>query len=140
MYQTPITKMVCDSDRGNGGVYFYEEYFEWVGRGTASGFRIHYKDIVDIKVLLTHKKRVTVILRSGESRNLYTYKYDNLVKFLKDGIERSNEANVVDVESKDVKPEEKEDDLSKLERLAKLHNEGALTDEEFAKAKEKILG
>ena len=33
-----------------------------------------------------------------------------------------------------------EDDLSKLERLAKLHESGALNDEEFAQAKKKILG
>ena len=36
--------------------------------------------------------------------------------------------------------EENVDDLTKLERLAKLHESGALNDEEFAQAKKKILG
>ena len=35
--------------------------------------------------------------------------------------------------------EEKESDLDKLERLAKLHESGALSDEEFQLAKDKIL-
>ncbi|MBO4855898.1 MAG: SHOCT domain-containing protein [Bacilli bacterium] len=35
--------------------------------------------------------------------------------------------------------EAKESDLEKLERLAKLHESGALSDEEFQLAKDKIL-
>ena len=35
--------------------------------------------------------------------------------------------------------ESKESDLDKLERLAKLHESGALSDEEFQLAKDKIL-
>lgn len=37
-------------------------------------------------------------------------------------------------------PEQEEDATSQLQNLAKLHNEGVLTDEEFAAAKAKILG
>jgi membrane protease subunit (stomatin/prohibitin family) len=33
-----------------------------------------------------------------------------------------------------------DDDSAKIENLAKLHSEGAITDEEFAAAKAKILG
>ena len=44
MYKAPIEKMVCDSDRGDGGVYFYEEYLEWLNRDTGRGFRIQYKN------------------------------------------------------------------------------------------------
>jgi Short C-terminal domain len=37
-------------------------------------------------------------------------------------------------------PEQEEDATAQLQNLAKLHNEGVLTDEEFAAAKAKILG
>ena len=37
-------------------------------------------------------------------------------------------------------PEQEEDATSQLQNLAQLHNQGVLTDEEFAAAKAKILG
>jgi hypothetical protein len=32
MYKAPIEKMVCDSDYGDVGGYFYETYLEWTNR------------------------------------------------------------------------------------------------------------
>ena len=135
MYSTPYEKMICDSDYGDGGVYFYEEYLEWINRSSGRGFKIYYKDIKDITVIMTGKKKVTIITNDGESKNLYLYKHDVLVKLINDAIERVKNGGTLDS-----KEEAKDDDLSKLERLAKLHESGALTDEEFKKAKEKILG
>ena len=141
MFEVPYEKMVCDSDNGDGGIYFYNEYMEWVLRNSHDGFKIYYKDIKDVKIIYSRKKIVTVYMNNGSHRNLYLYKADTLKKLIHDAVERVNgegpiEANpnpeVVDV------PEE--DDLSKLERLAKLHESGALNDEEFANAKAKILG
>lgn len=134
MYQAPYEKMVCDSDYGDGGVYFYDEYLEWINRNSGTGFKIYYKDIKDINVILTQKKKVVILLNNGETKNLYLYKHDVLTKLINDAIERVNGKKEEPVE------ESKEDDLSKLERLARLHESGALTDEEFAKAKAKILG
>jgi hypothetical protein len=37
-------------------------------------------------------------------------------------------------------PEQEEDASAQLQNLAQLHNQGVLTDEEFAAAKAKILG
>ncbi len=37
-------------------------------------------------------------------------------------------------------PPQEEDDAAQLQNLAQLHNQGVLTDEEFAAAKAKILG
>ena len=140
MIKIPYEKMVCDSDYGDGGVYFYDDYFEWINRDTGKGFRIHYIDIQDISVVLSSKKRVTILTKGGATRNLYLYKSDELLKLLNDAIERVNgkpqEDKVENVSSK----ENVEDDISKLERLAKLHESGALTDEEFKVAKQKILG
>ena len=136
MFEVPYEKMVCDSDNGDGGVYFYNEYMEWVLRNSHDGFKIYYKDIKDVKIIYSRKKVVTIYKNDGSHRNLYLYKADTLKKLIYEAIQRVNgeapNPEVVDA------PEE--DDLSKLERLAKLHESGTLNDEEFAQAKKKILG
>ena len=58
MFDVPYEKMVCDSDLGDGGLYFYEEYMEWVLRNSNSGFKIYYKDIQDVKIIYTRKKEL----------------------------------------------------------------------------------
>ncbi len=134
MQAIPYEKMVCDSDYGDGGVYFYDEFFDWINRDSGKGFRIYYKDIKDTQVIMSQKRKVIITLKDGKTKNLYLYKYENLLKLIYEAIDR-----VKGLKQEPV-PEEKEDDLSKLERLAKLHESGALTDEEFVKAKQKILG
>lgn len=139
MVQVPYEKMVCDSDYGDGGVYFYDEYFEWINRDTGKGFRIRYEDIKDITLIQSQKKKVTVITNGGAQRNLYLYKADSLIRLLQEAMDRVHgviKEPVAEVPAKD----SAEDDISKLERLAKLHESGALTDEEFKVAKQKILG
>ena len=140
MFDVPYEKMVCDSDLGDGGLYFYNEYMEWVLRNSNSGFKIYYKDIQDVKIIYTRKKVVTVYMNNGSHRNLYLYKADTLKKLIHEAVDRVN--GVVDNQevSQEQPKEENVDDLTKLERLAKLHESGALNDEEFAQAKKKILG
>lgn len=142
MYKQPIEKMVCDSDYGDGGIYFYETYLEWTNRDNGKGFKIEYKNIVDVDVVLTHKKKVVIKTQMGNTWNLYLYKYENLLDILykqmdlakgKADAPQANEEVVAEAE------ETKESDLDKLERLAKLHESGALSDEEFQLAKDKIL-
>ena len=137
MFEVPYEKMVCDSDNGDGGVFFYNEYMEWVLRNSHDGFKIYYKDIKDVKIIYSRKKVVTVYMNNGSHRNLYLYKADTLKKLMYDAVQRVNGPEVVDATPVE---EPKEDDLDKLERLAKLHESGALNDEEFAEAKKKILG
>ena len=137
MFEVPYEKMVCDSDNGDGGVFFYNEYMEWVLRNSHDGFKIYYKDIKDVKIIYSRKKVVTVYMNNGSHRNLYLYKADTLKKLIYDAVQRVNGPEVVDATPVE---EPKEDDLDKLERLAKLHESGSLTDEEFAEAKKKILG
>lgn len=140
MFDVPYEKMVCDSDLGDGGLYFYEEYMEWVLRNSNSGFKIFYKDIQDVKIIYTRKKVVTVYMNNGSHRNLYLYKADTLKKLIHEAVDRVN--GVVDNQEvpQEQPKEDNVDDLTKLERLAKLHESGALNDEEFAQAKKKILG
>lgn len=140
MFDVPYEKMVCDSDLGDGGLYFYNEYMEWVLRNSNSGFKIYYKDIQDVKIIYTRKKVVTVYMNNGSHRNLYLYKADTLKKLIHEAVDRVN--GVVDNQEvpQEQPKEDNVDDLTKLERLAKLHESGALNDEEFAQAKKKILG
>ena len=140
MFDVPYEKMVCDSDLGDGGLFFYNEYMEWVLRNSNSGFKIYYKDIQDVKIIYTRKKVVTVYMNNGSYRNLYLYKADTLMKLIHEAVDRVN--GVVDNQEvpQEQPKEENVDDLTKLERLAKLHESGALNDEEFAQAKKKILG
>ena len=140
MFDVPYEKMVCDSDLGDGGLYFYEEYMEWVLRNSNSGFKIYYKDIQDVKIIYTRKKVVTVYMNNGSHRNLYLYKADTLKQLIHAAVDRVN--GVVDNQEvpQEQPKEDNVDDLTKLERLAKRHESGALNDEEFAQAKKKILG
>ena len=140
MFDVPYEKMVCDSDLGDGGLYFYNEYMEWVLRNSNSGFKIYYKDIQDVKIIYTRKKVVTVYMNNGSHRNLYLYKADTLKQLIHEAVDRVN--GVVDNQEvpQEQPKEENVDDLTKLERLAKLHESGALNDEEFTQAKKKILG
>jgi hypothetical protein len=140
MFDVPYEKMVCDSDLGDGGLYFYNEYMEWVLRNSNSGFKIYYKDIQDVKIIYTRKKVVTVYMNNGSHRNLYLYKADTLKQLIHEAVDRVN--GVVDNQEvpQEQPKEDNVDDLTKLERLAKLHESGALNDEEFAQAKKKILG
>ena len=142
MFELPYEKMICDSDLGDGGISFYNEYAEWLNRDNGKGFKIYYKDIKEVKIVSGIKKRVIVCTTSGD-KNLYLYKADTLRQLLYEAVNRvsgvqKEEPKVVDAKVEPI-PED-EDMLTKLERLAKLHESGALTDEEFAKAKEKILG
>ena len=134
MYKIPFEKMICDSDHGDGGVYFYEEYLEWLNRDTGRGFRIQYKNIEDVEVRMTQKKTIVLKLVGGKTENLYLYKYEQFMQILNDLMDKAK-----GIKKENVEPIGEGDMLSKLERLAKLHESGALTDEEFALAKQKIL-
>ena len=140
MYTAPFEKFVCDSDRGDGGVYLYDDYFEWLKRDNGGGFRVKYSNIQDIKVIMTRKKTVVITLNSGTKVNLYLYNYEDLTRLLSQKVEEAR-TGIKQGDIIDATVEKLDDDelLSKLERLASLHKSGALTDEEFAKAKEKIL-
>ena len=143
MFEVPYEKMICDSDYGDGGINFYNDYFEWNNRSNGEGFKVYYKDIKDVKIISGLKKKVIVTLNDGEVKNLYLYKADTLRSLLYQAVKRVNgeatkEDSVIDIEPEPVNHEE-EDVISQLERLAKLHESGALTDEEFALAKKKVL-
>ena len=135
MYKVPVEKMICDTPSGDGGVFFYDDYLEWTNRSSGATFKVIYKDISDVQVIRTFKKQVVISMKDGQKHTFMLYRADTFVSILYRLMGKAPESDVIDAE---VSP--KEDDLDKLERLAKLHESGALSDEEFAKAKEKILG
>ena len=133
----PKETMTCDTERGDGNVYFYEEYLEWINRSTGGGFRLRYDSIADIRIVRTTKKEVIVITKQQKRLSFFLYKADTFVSILYEMINRANgQPPIVDAE---VAPSNKDEFLNQLERLAKLHESGALSDEEFKQAKDKLL-
>ena len=127
----PIVSFRCDTNRGDGNVYLFDEYLEWYERSKGNGFRIWYKAIADVRVVRTGKAEVTLITKEKKQITLLLYKVDEMLSVLYERL------NAINGSGNDAPLEE--DMLSKLERLAKLHESGALTDEEFAQAKAKLL-
>lgn len=139
MISIPYQKMICDSDKGDGGISFYEEYCEWINRYNGENIKIFYQDIDDVKITSGIKKTAIVILKNGEKIRFYLYKAATLRQLLFEAVQRVNGEAPAICEPEPEANKEDEDYISKLERLAKLHESGALSDEEFAAAKEKLL-
>ena len=137
MFNVPYAKMICDSDKGDGGINFYDEYCEWVNRSNGNSFKVYYQDIDDVKIISGLKKTVIVTSKSGEKVRFYLYKAATLQDLLYKAIQRVN--GVVVEEEKEKEVSENKDCIDQLERLAKLHDSGAITDEEYSLAKQKIL-
>ena len=133
MFTVPYAKMICDSNKGDGGISFYDEYCEWLNRYNGNNIKIYYKDIDDVKVTSGLKKTVIVILKDGTKVPFYLYKAATLRELLYKAVQRVNG------EPKEYDFTESSDTVSQLERLAKLHESGAISDEEFQEAKQKIL-
>lgn len=144
MQENLIAKMICDTQYADGGVYFYETYFQWDPRGygqSSYSIRIAYADVEDYEVIHTHKKQVKVKTKDGKTHWFFLYHFDAFIRNLRLGIDRVNGGSpAIDAEVVDDKEKTTEDDITKLERLKALHDSGALTDEEFTAAKRKILG
>ena len=142
MFELPYEKMICDSDLGDGGISFYKEYAEWLNRRNGRGFKIFYKDIKGVVIISGRKKKVIVQTTQG-NKNLYLYRAETLKKLLYEAVNRisANSGNEAPSETntKVEQSVQNEEVIDALERLAKLRDSGALTDEEFAKAKEKVL-
>ncbi len=139
MFSVPYAKMVCDSSRGDGNLDFYDEYCEWINRGTGDSFKVYYKDIDDVRIVSGLKKTVIVVLKNGLNIRFYLYKAATLKEMLYKAVQRVNGEGKEEVKEEKPAQQGSEDCLAKLERLAKLHDSGALTDEEFAEAKQKVL-
>lgn len=133
MFNIPNQKMICDSNLGDGSINFYDDYCEWVGRSNAKSIQIYYKDIDDVKIISGLKKTVIVKLKDGQKYYFYLYKAATLQEILYKAVQKVESASNQDEANPD------EDYISQLERLSKLHDSGALTDEEFLEAKQKIL-
>ena len=135
-------KMIADHQNIGGGVYFYEDYLEWLPRNYRfkdESFKVYYKDITSVQVLETFKKRIIMLTDKGDFF-IDLYRVDTFLYLLdmaRKGAGNPSSDPVIEVPAEPINPEPK--GLDELERLAKLHESGALTDEEYAAAKQKIL-
>ena len=134
MFTVPYAKMICDSNKGDGGISFYEEHCEWLNRYNGNSIKIYYRDIDDVKVTSGIKKTVIVVLKDGTKIPFYLYRAATLRELLYKAVQRVNS----EVKEFDM-TEQSNDCVEQLEKLAKLHESGAITDEEYQQAKEKIL-
>ena len=145
MLDVPISKIICDTRASDGGLYFYEEFFEWVPRSAKLNhlkFRVRYDEIQNVDIIPSRKKQINVTTKSGQTYSLFTYNADHFQSVVASKL-NALEAGAQKEEIKQVEmkqEEQKEDVLSALERLAALHEKNALTDEEFKAAKAKLLG
>ena len=139
MIEKPIADYFCDTKYGDGHIYFYNDHFEWKLRGAEMGkpkISINYLDIEDMDEIPTAKKTIHVKLKNGQMHTFFLYRDREFFTIVDGRIDALKNGDVIEVEPEVVE----EDNLDKLERLAKLHKEGSLTDEEFKAAKAKILG
>lgn len=139
-------KMIVDTPKADGGVYFEKEYFEFRSRdarASSHNFKIMYRDIERIDNYTGIKKTVVITLKDGFRQYFYMYKNNTFIALIKAGMENNKEEDIIDVEAKveeDVKSEEiTEEDLRKLKELNELRKDGALSKEEFDKQKAIIL-
>ena len=143
MYETYLgQKMIADHNGLGGGVFFELFYLEWKPRNYRykdHSFKVYYKDITKVELIDSFKKRVILHTASGKY-TIDLYRVDTFLYILDQAREKNKEGNpedIIEVPVEDESPVSQ--NLSELERLAKLHESGALTDEEFKLAKEKIL-
>ena len=133
-------RMICDMDKADGNVLFEKEYFDFVPRSYNEKQyeqRIYYKDITNVRGYKGIKSTVCVDVNSTTYR-FYMYKMNTFIELVESG--RKN-WNVVDAEViKEAKQEPLSDaQLDKLAKLADLHKNGILTEDEFEKEKNLII-
>ena len=146
MVEMPFAKMIVDTPKADGGLYFYEEYMEWKPKAMSLqylSFQIRYDNVQNVSVIPTRKKQIVITTKDGKVHTLMTYKEGHFFEIFNERLNKYEKAEKPAIEMKEeVKalPNQEEDTLAKLERLAALHEKNALTDEEFKAAKAKILG
>ena len=140
-------KMIIDTDEADGGVYFYDQYFEFISRDLEYKFTYYYKDITDVIIRRGIKSTVTLKFKDGTQRKFYMHKVNTFVALINSGREYNKESVDIDLTKKDeiVKEEENtskevsDDLLTKIERLNALKEKGAITIEEYEKLKREII-
>ena len=136
-------KMIIDTDEADGGVYFYDQYFEFISRDQQYKFTYYYKDIVDVIIRRGIKSKVTIKFKDNSERRFYMHKVNTFVALINSGREYNKKGVDIDLtahqKEENTSKEVDEDLLSKLERLNALKEKGAITEEEFEKLKKEII-
>ncbi len=145
-------KMIADHADIGGGIYFYEESFAWKPRHyrfNSQAFEIRYADIEDVNVVETRKKRIN-IKANGQIYFVDLYKVDHFLFFLDQAIKEAKQGvtskpilTSLTKEPKEEAPAPKKEDgdiTEKILEVAKLRDEGLITEEEFQAIKARLIG
>ncbi len=136
-------KMIVDTKKADGSVFFYKDYFEFVPRYDSQkqfGFSIYYKDVVSMNVSKGIKCVTTIKLTDDKTCFLYNHRPDTLVALINAGRDAvKNGTDYVDADFTVKNEPLTNEEIDKLTKLNELHKSGVLSDEEFEAQKNYIL-
>lgn len=125
-------KMIADTLVCGGGVYFREDHLSWISRGhehPEAHFDVYYKDIADVKVIPTHKKRID-IYANGKVYSIRLYRVNVFMEILKEARENCSKQGSGPLDAAV---------LQRIAELEKLKEQGAITEEEFNILKSRLM-
>lgn len=133
--------MIADRDQADGNVSFEKE--EMIFRPRSYDLKkyevtIRYEDIKEVKYYKGLKSTVALETKNGTFK-FHMYKMNTFVQQVESG---RKYWNVVDAEVTDNKKTQTpltDEQIDKLSKLAELHKNGVLTDDEFEKEKSLII-
>lgn len=133
--------MIADRDQADGNVSFEKE--EMIFRPRSYDLKkfevaIRYEDIKEVKYYKGLKSTVALETKKGIFK-FHMYKMNTFVQQVESG---RKYWNVVDAEVTDNKKTQTpltDEQIDKLSKLAELHKNGVLTDDEFEKEKSLII-
>ena len=142
MIELPFAKMVCDTAQGAGGLYFFDQYFEWRPKSAALvhlGFQVRYEDVQNCELTPSRKKQVKIDTKDGKTYILMLYKIENFTVIMNERLANAKNGKKPPVLEQKEEPAQ-EDKFAKLQQLAEMREKNLLTEEEFKAAKAKLLG
>lgn len=130
-------KMIVDTEKYDGGVYFHKDHFEFIPRRFKEAtIKIEYTDIEKVDYRHGIKSVVRVYLKDGKHHDFYMHKLATFLEILKSAIE---DHKVIDLTKKEPIKEISKEDIEKLEKLLELHKAGVLSNEEYQSQKDIIM-
>ena len=132
-------KMIADTKIADGGVYFREDYLEWIPRHAYSSdprcFKVRYDEIHDIQVVPAGRKRRIDIITSSKTYSIYMHRDPVFLEIIRSAREgKKNKVPLIGEE-----PIFTQNDLIRLDYLAQLLKDGVITEEQFKTEKQKII-
>lgn len=132
-------KMIADTLAADGGVYFREDYLEWIPRHAYSSdprcFKVRYDEIENVQVIAAgHKRRIDMITKS-RTYSIYMHRDPLFLEIIRAAMEdHKNKVPLIGEE-----PNYSPEDRTRLDYLNRLMKDGVITEEQFKNEKQKII-